>query len=73
MTCFFCGGDIEEKKTAYKTEIGGRVVIIRGVPSHVCAQCGAVSYGNDVAKRIEAIVKSLKGVAMEIVISDFAA
>ena len=73
MTCFMCRGDMENKLTTFMVEVDGCIIIVRGVPSHVCTQCGEVSYDTDVVMRLEKIVDNLKKSAMEIVVSSYEA
>ncbi len=68
MKCFICKGMYENKVSTFMVEIGNMIIIIRDVPSQVCAQCGEVSYDTDVAKHLESIVNSLKETTMEIAI-----
>jgi hypothetical protein len=42
------------------TDLGTCIVIVKNVPSQVCGQCGEVSYSNEVARRLEHIVNSIK-------------
>jgi type IV secretory pathway VirB2 component (pilin) len=41
--------------------MGKCIVIIKNVPSHICEQCGEVSYSDEAALRLEQIVNSLAG------------
>lgn len=71
MTCFVCKGNLEEKTTTFMTDLGNCIVIIKNVPSMVCSQCGEVSYSNEVAKKIEAIILSLKNKITDIAVTDY--
>ena len=73
MTCFICRGDMEEKLTTFMVEIDGCIIIVKGVPSHVCTQCGEVSYDTDVVVRLEKIVDNMKKSSMEIAVSSYEA
>jgi len=57
MTCFFCKGQVEEKTASFMTEVDGRIVVIKNVPSQVCCQCGETSYSRAVALELEEMVK----------------
>ena len=57
MQCFKCKGNMENKETTLIVEVDGQLLNIKDVPSHVCSQCGEVSYSDDVVKKVEAIVK----------------
>ena len=73
MTCFMCRGDMEEKLTTFMVEIDCCIIIVKGVPSHVCTQCGEVSYDTDVVVRLEKIVDNMKKSSMEIAVSSYEA
>ena len=40
MTCVMCKGDMEDRLTTFMVDLGNCIVIVKGVPSHVCSQCG---------------------------------
>ena len=61
MTCFMCKGTVRDGFSTFTTDMGGCVVVIKNVPSFVCDQCGETSYNNDVAQRLEQIVKNITG------------
>ena len=71
MTCFMCKGKHEDKLTTFMVEIESNIIIIRGVPSQVCRQCGETSYDDDVAQKIEIIVNALKNTISEISVVSF--
>ena len=41
-----CKGDMEDRLTTFMVDLGNCIVIVKNVPSHVCKQCGEVSYYN---------------------------
>lgn len=59
MNCFMCKGTVREGLSTFTAEIDNCVVIIKYVPSQVCEQCGEASYSDEVARRLEQIVRSL--------------
>ena len=61
MTCFMCKGTVRDGFSTFTTDMGGCVVVIKNVPSFVCDQCGETSYNNEVAQRLEQIVKNITG------------
>lgn len=73
MTCFMCKGETEDKLTTFMVDLGDCIVIVRKVPSHVCKQCGEVSYSDEVSERLEQIVDKVKKAPVEISISNYAA
>ena len=52
MTCFMCKGTTEDRLTNFIADLGNCIIIVKGVPSQVCTQCGEVSYSNDVAEQL---------------------
>jgi len=71
MTCFMCKGDLENKNTTFMVELGSCIVIIKNVPSQVCRQCGEVSYSNEVAKKLEELVNSVRNAITEITVINY--
>jgi YgiT-type zinc finger domain-containing protein len=64
MTCFMCKGKTQNSFSTFTTDIGNCIVIIKNVPSQICDQCAEVSYSDDVARRLEQIVNSIKDSAL---------
>ena len=73
MICFMCKGDMEDKLTTFMVDIGDSIVIVKKVPSHVCRQCGEISYNDEVSERLERIVDAVRKAPVEISVSDYAA
>ena len=73
MTCFTCKGEIEERLTTFTIDIEGRVYIIKGIPSRVCTQCGAVSYSDEVTGQVEKMVDGMKNGITEVSMATYAA
>ena len=71
MKCFMCKGNLTDKLTTFMVDIGTCIIIVKGVPSQVCVQCGEVSYNNDVAKQLEQIVSSLRSSITEIAVVSY--
>jgi len=59
MTCFMCKGNVMDGFSTFTTDMGDCIVVIKNVPSRVCSQCGEASYSDEVARRLEQIVRSL--------------
>lgn len=73
MNCFFCKGDLKEQTTNFMTELDNCFIIVKNVPSLVCAQCGEVSYTDEVAARLESIVKAARQAVSEVAIVNYSA
>ena len=68
MSCFMCKGNLEDKLTNFIADLGNCIIIVKDVPSHVCSQCGEVSYSNDVALQLEKIINETKNTLTEIAV-----
>ena len=55
--CYFCGGRLEASVTMLPFVVGNNIVIIKQIPAEVCTQCGEAVMNNDVAKRVDGILK----------------
>lgn len=71
MTCFMCKGEIISSTTTFMVDLGNCIIIVKNVPCSQCSQCGEISYSNEVAKRLEKIVDTLKNTVTEISIIDY--
>ena len=71
MRCFMCKGHLEDKLTTFMVDTSKCIVIVKNVPSQACSQCGEVSYSNDIAKRLEKMVDSLRSSVTEIAVTNY--
>lgn len=71
MNCFFCKGNLFDGTTTFMTEIDGCTIIVKNVPAKVCSQCGEASFSDEVAKKLEHIVGSLRKSIAEVTIADY--
>ncbi|MDR1315459.1 MAG: type II toxin-antitoxin system MqsA family antitoxin [Spirochaetales bacterium] len=60
MICFMCKGKLKDGCSTFTADVGDCIVIIKNVPSRICGQCGEVSYTDEVARRLEQIVDSIR-------------
>jgi len=56
--CRLCGGAVTPRKVDVQRYWRGRLVIITGVPAHVCEQCGEQYFDADVALEMDRIKKA---------------
>lgn len=71
MMCFVCKGQLEDGTTTFMTDLGTCIVIIKNVPAKICSQCGEVSYSDEVAKKIQKIINTLRNQVSEVAITDY--
>ncbi|SMB90238.1 YgiT-type zinc finger domain-containing protein [Thermanaeromonas toyohensis ToBE] len=56
--CLACGGLTVLEKVNVERWWKGRLVIIEGVPAHVCQQCGERYFDSEVALKMDRIVRA---------------
>jgi len=56
MICFMCKGNLQDGFSTFTADIDGCIVVIKNVPSRICAQCGEVSYSGTVASQLEKMI-----------------
>ena len=66
-----CKGNIIDKQTTFFADLGDCIVIVKNVPSQVCTQCGEVSYSDEVARKLEKIINSLRRSLTEIAVINY--
>ena len=54
--CYFCGGEVTEKRISREVWRGGSLCVIEDVPVGVCRQCGEKTILPEVARRIDALL-----------------
>ncbi len=69
--CPFCGGKKALSTTTFTVELGFGVVVVRDVPALVCQQCGSDWIEDDVAEKLETIVKDAKNKHAMVEIAQF--
>lgn len=58
MKCALCRtGETKPGKTTETYEIGGTVVVVRGVPAEMCQQCGETYTDEATTRQLERIVE----------------
>lgn len=56
--CHVCGERMEERQIKQDFWIRGKLIVIEGVPSGVCPQCGEKVVRADVGRRIAALIEN---------------
>lgn len=55
--CSFCKGKLYEGETEFVAKVGNEVISIKGVPAHVCENCGEAYFTPGISKKIDEIMK----------------
>ena len=71
MKCFLCKGELREQLTNFMIDVDNCFIIVKNVPSQVCSQCGEVSYSDEVAAKLERIVKAVRKAVSEVAIVNY--
>lgn len=72
MTCISCNGTTSKKTAKFIVDLERCVLIVKNVPAFICQQCGAQSYSDEVAGRLEAISDAIKTTPVqEVAIVDY--
>jgi len=69
--CPLCGGKIESGRTTFTADLGLGVVVVRGVPAHVCSACGESWLDDDTAQRLERTVERARQEKHEVEVLSF--
>ncbi len=71
MRCFFCKGGLEKGTTTHVVTLDKGIIIVKNVPCTRCAQCGESFFDDEVAARLENIVKAFSSSMMEITVVNY--
>ncbi len=71
MTCFFCKGDLKPSTTTHFVDLKKCIVIVKNVPCLECSQCGETVFTDEVAKRLDDIVKAVSSFMTEIAVVEY--
>ena len=70
--CKYCKNEhLIESTTTHVVDYKNHLIIVRNVPCLECDQCGETYFTDDVARRLEEIVNSVKKLAPKISIIDY--
>lgn len=57
--CFVCGHDVIKNSMSNKMlEVKGNFIIVKDVPSLICANCGEIYFETDVMIKLEQVMSS---------------
>lgn len=71
MNCFYCKGELENSTTTHVVTLENCIIIVKNVPCTRCTQCGETFFDDDVADKLETIVKELRAAVTEIAVVNF--
>lgn len=71
MKCLKCEGELEEKKVNYFVDLENTMIIVKGVPARVCADCGEKYFDDKTAENLDKIVNEMKNLAIEVTIINY--
>ncbi len=69
--CPLCKGEKQAGKTTFTVGLGFGVVVVRDVPAIVCSQCGADWITDNIAEKLEKLVKEAKSKHHQVKIISF--
>ena len=72
-SCPLCRGDLAGGTTTFTADFGQGLVVVRRVPAQVCSQCGEAWIDDEVAVRIENLVRDAKAKGRQFEVIDLAA
>ncbi|HPB81682.1 MAG TPA: hypothetical protein PK200_06560 [Spirochaetota bacterium] len=62
-----CGGVIIEGKSCYSVSTEQFYFVLEDVPAYQCTRCGKVLFGEDVAEKIQKLVRKIERDSSEII------
>lgn len=71
MRCFFCKGDLAQSTTTHVVTLENCIIIVKNVPCTRCTQCGESFFDDEVAAKLEEIVKSCSSSMVEITVVNY--
>lgn len=73
MKCFKCKGEMRQSTTTHFVDLKKCIVIVKNVPCLECSKCGETLYTDEVAKRLDDIVKTVSSLMTEIAVVEYTA
>ena len=71
MNCFFCKGEMKRSTTTHFVDLKKCMVIVKNVPCRECQKCGEIFLDDDVVKRLDAIIKKVSELMIEIAVVEY--
>ena len=54
-TCYFCKGEVVEKRIQHVHQWVNKIVLFEDVPAEVCQQCGEIYFSPEVLEKMDAV------------------
>lgn len=71
--CPLCGGDLCDGTSTFTVDQVDVLVVARNVPARLCRQCGEAWIGDEMAEKLEQIVRNAKSHRRQLEVIDMAA
>ena len=71
MKCMDCRGDMKYGFTTYFVDLKTCMIIVKNVPCLECEQCGETYFTDEVAERLDEIIKTVSGMMTEIAVVEY--
>ena len=71
MTCFYFKGAFKPSTTSHIVDPKKCIVIVKNVPCLDCLKCGETVFIDEVAKRLDDIVKTVSSLMTEIAVVEY--
>ena len=71
--CPLCGGDLYDGTSTFTVDQVDVLVVARNVPARLCRQCGEAWIGDEMAEKLEQIVRDAKSRRRQLEVIDMAA
>jgi YgiT-type zinc finger domain-containing protein len=71
--CPLCGADLQDGTSTFTVDQVDVLVVARNVPAKVCRQCGEAWIGDEMAEKLEQIVRDAKSQRRQLEVIDMAA
>ena len=71
LKCFYCKGELETGITFHVVTLDNCIIVVKNVPCIRCSQCGETFFDDDVADKLEEIVRNLRAAVTEIAVVNY--
>lgn len=71
MKCMDCRAEMQSSFTTYFVDLKKCMIIVKNVPCLECERCGETYFTDEVAERLDEIIKSVSALITEIAVVDY--